>query len=248
MGSQNICYIKLANQTVRLNLLFSDTKEYFRSFFCEPSNSAMAVGITEEIFKQEVEKYECNHPDKYYEYYRLIIDINRVLFPTKRCIYHGTAFIWRGKAWILTAVSGTGKTTQYRLWNQLFGDEIEVINGDKPVLEFRDDKSVWVWPSPWNGKENYRGTKSAELAGIVILEQADENTIERVNARDSIISIFRQFLFLAETVDEIRAAEPMLDTLLCCIPVWKLRNLGDLASAKLTYDTLQRYLEVCKDE
>ena len=35
----------------------------------------------------------------------------------------------------------------------MFPDEITMISGDMPVLERREDGTVWAHPSPWNGKE-----------------------------------------------------------------------------------------------
>lgn len=104
---------------------------------------------------------------------------------------------------------------------------------------------MWVYPSPWNGKENLSGDKSGRLAGIIYLEQAEHNEIARMDIRSSMIPIYSQFLFYADYEEEIRAVGRMQNIILRNIPVWKLRNLGDRASAQLTREILLEYMKEC---
>ena len=38
-----------------------------------------------------------------------------------------------GQGIAFAAPSGTGKTTHIKLWQRLYGDRVEIINGDKPL-------------------------------------------------------------------------------------------------------------------
>ena len=86
-------------------------------------------------------------------------------------LMHGSCIAVDGAAYLFTAKSGTGKSTQYLNWRRLFPGEIRMISGDMPILEARGDGSVWVHPSSWNGKERLFGASAAPLGGIVFLEQ-----------------------------------------------------------------------------
>ena len=186
--------------------------------------------------------YPADMNEAVLEYNALCGPTADALLPFRRCLFHGAAFLWRGKAWIFTAPSGTGKTTQYVLWKMLYGGEISVLNGDKPVLESRDD-GLWVHPSPWVGKEGMGRTESAPLGGVIYLAQGQENTIRLMRPRESVVPIFAQFLFTAsgpEAVEQVcRLEEDMLRT----VPVWLLTNRGDEASARLTHDPISQWEE-----
>ena len=146
-----------------------------------------------------------------------------------------------GTTLLVTAPSGTGKSTHYCLWKLLCPDEIQIINGDKPIVYIENDE-VFVTTSPWTGKENMSQRLTAKLGGIIILEQSDSNEITRLTVHESAGKVFSQFLFDCNTEQEAktacRIAEKMLKT-----PVWLLKNRGDIESAKLCRKTLQTYLE-----
>lgn len=230
----------LAGECLDYALRYPETKKYFKNYICAgPSETAGdPLTVTEELWKRHENVAETSISRAYTEFYALLGITSRALLKHGKCLFHGVAFLWRGRAWIMTAPSGTGKTTQLRLWQKLFGEEIEVINGDKPVMECRGDESVWLYPSPWNGKENLSGTKSGRLAGIIYLEQADHNEISRMDLRSALLPIYRQFLYYGDYEEEIRQVGGMLDMVLRNIPVWKLSNLGNEASARLTHETL----------
>lgn len=226
-------------------LRYPETKKYFKNYICDepPETAGELLTVTDELWERHRNVAESSISEAYTEFYALLGITSRALLKHGKCLFHGVAFLWRGRAWIITAPSGTGKTTQLRMWQKLFGDEIELINGDKPVMECREDGSVWMYPSPWNGKENLSGSKSGKLAGIIYLEQADHNEFGRMDLRSSIFPIYRQFLYYGDYEKEIREVGHMLDVVLRKIPVWKLSNLGDESSAELTHNTLLHDLE-----
>ena len=56
-----------------------------------------------------------------------------------KAVIHASAIKWKGKALLFTADSGTGKSTQVKQWISLFKGEVEIINGDKPILQMEED-------------------------------------------------------------------------------------------------------------
>ena len=104
--------------------------------------------------------------------------------------FHGAAMRVGDKAYILTAPSGTGKTTHMRLWLDIF-DDVSVINGDKPIIRIEDGRT-YVYGAPWRGKENYGGNIRAELSAVVFLSRSEENRATAVNADDVSMQFFRQ--------------------------------------------------------
>ena len=191
--------------------------------------------------------YPENQEDTYVEYKSLIELTSRALLPYHCCLFHAVAFCWHGYAWLITGSSGTGKTTQYARWKITYRDDVQMICGDMPLLELRADGSIWVHPSPWNGKERLKGSVSAPLGGVVLLEQNKENTIERISVAESAVPLFLQLAIRPETEEQIRQMADLENHLLDRYPVWKLSNRGDAASAKMAAEAFLEHLD-CQHE
>ena len=146
-------------------------------------------------------------------------------------------------AWIITAPSGIGKTTQLKLWKSILKTDLKIINGDKPILECRNDGSIWIYSSPWRGKEKY-GIKDlcAPLGGIILLERGKENQIDRIALNEAVLPLFVEFVSYPENTNQIRHQGFILNQIVNSIPIWKLTNVGDEDSANLTISTIEDYL------
>ena len=46
-------------------------------------------------------------------------------------VFHAALISFDGQGVAFAAPSGTGKTTHIKLWQRLYGDRVEIINGDK---------------------------------------------------------------------------------------------------------------------
>ena len=179
--------------------------------------------------------------DPFLEYCLLIEAAADALLTRSRCFIHGTVFVWKEKAWILTARSGTGKTTQYRNLKELYGNEVFCLNGDKPGLEFREDGEIIVYDSPWRGKEN-EGTSGAAypLAGIILLQQQQFNEIQNPEMGEKVVFIYQRLFSTRQKRSTVHLLCRMEENLLKTVPVLLLRNRGDLESTRLLYKTIER--------
>ncbi len=105
---------------------------------------------------------------------------------------HASAVAYEGKAYLFSAPSGTGKSTHTGLWVKHFGeDKAYIINDDKPVIRIVDG-TVLVYGTPWSGKTNKNKNVGVPLQGICFLEQAAENSIDRMNVNDAVFRILNQ--------------------------------------------------------
>lgn len=231
----------LAGLLVDYHARDAQTARYFRAFAAQGRSQLPPVALTEEDLNQARQAYPPMSSPALVEFHALAPATADALLPHRRCVFHGTAFIWRGRAWIFTAPSGTGKTTQYILWKSLYGEQIQMLNGDKPILAWAEDGQLWVHPSPWTGKEGMGRGEAAPLGGVIYLAQGRENTIAPLAPAQAAAPLFCQFLFSAATAAAVEQACALEEQLLATVPVWLLVNRGDEASARLTHDTILQW-------
>lgn len=210
-----------------------ETSLYFGRFLSLSNVKSPDVEVSDDLMARARPLNPPGTKDSYVEYRCLIALVSRFLLRYDCCIFHCASFLWRGYVWLLTAPSGTGKTTQYMNWLHAHPGEITMLSGDMPVLELREDGSIWAHPTTWNGKENIGNRFSAPVAGVVYLEQGKENVLSSASASELVMPLFRQILGNPETEEQIRAMGRILDRMLRTLPVWKLVNLGDPASTEL---------------
>lgn len=238
---QRIYTVEYAGHELRYSFLNFGTQYNFRDYIRRADGEEFDIRITPELMEIGRAELPPDSPDAYVEYRIMISETARELLRWDCCIFHSVAFVYRGYAFLLTAPSGVGKTTQYFNWQRLHPGEIEIICGDMPVLERRDDGSVWVHSTSWCGKESIgRKGLCAELAGIVLLEQGAENRLSPLPPRDAIFPFFRQFMVLPETDEQIFALTRLMNTMLNKTPLWKLINIGDDESTELIRDAFNK--------
>ena len=208
---------------------------YFREFWGGLPGGEPPISVSMEEIQREKESMGS---ESFTEFNLLLGRFSARLLPHDRCAFHGVAVAVGNRAWLITAPSGTGKSTQFLLWKELLGDRVRLICGDKPILEFQPGGEILVHPSPWIGKERWGGGAPAKLAGIVYLEQGPHNTISPMPVSKAVVPLYTQFLYHPADEGELRRVSAMLQKLLEGVPVWKLVNLGDADSARLTHETL----------
>ena len=238
---QRIFQIEYAGNLVRYSFVFPGTRYCFRPLPRFAEGTDFHIRATREQIQHTRGLLPPDSSDSYAEYRTMIPLTSQELLRNGCCIFHAVSFLWRDYAWLLTAPSGTGKTTQYLNWQRLFPGEIQMICGDMPVLERRHDGSVWVWPSSWNGKEGLGNHNlSAPLAGIVLLEQGRENLLVPQSLGRAVIPCFQQFMVRPETEDQIGSLSVLIAQMLRAAPFWKFTNLGDDASTAMLREAFSR--------
>lgn len=109
-----------------------------------------------------------------------------------RFVMHGAAISFEDKAYIFTAASGTGKSTHIRFWRKAFGNPVGIINGDKPVIEIKDDGTSLVYGTPWAGKERWTRNVCFPLGGVCVLHRAEKNSIKKLSASEALLPVMHQ--------------------------------------------------------
>lgn len=241
---QRVFEVKYGPNKLRYSFLYLSTVFHFRNYIHLAEGEDYDIRIGPELMEIGRKQLEPGSTDSYVEYRIMISETARELLRFGACIFHSVAFVYRGRAWLLTAPSGVGKTTQFLNWQRQHPGEIEMICGDMPVLAPEEDERIHVYSTSWCGKENMGNKElTAPLAGIVLLEQGGENRISPLPPSDCVMPFFRQFVVLPETEEQCLALTGLMSKVLESVPVWKLVNLGDAASTEMLRDAFNTMMD-----
>lgn len=117
----------------------------------------------------------------------LYLALERPLLHYGRLILHASAVIYHERAYLFTAPSGGGKSTQAKIWEYVL--HAKVINGDKVVL-YDNGINLIAYGSPIAGSSGIYRNICAPVAAIVKLEKGDKNTITPLTMRDRYLLLY----------------------------------------------------------
>ncbi len=201
-------------------------KDYLAPEGTEP---IFTVCPTKEQIDAEGSLSEPRLPDAYLESvvaYRLIAE----RLPLHGAmVFHGAVVVLDGRAYAFTARSGVGKTTHLRLWLEAFGDRAYVLNGDKPVLLWKDGRA-YICATPWKGKENLGEGGILPLSGIGFLNRAKENSAHPIAAPDA-LSAFLMQVYMPKNGAALMETMSLCDKVLSSTPLISMHCNMDLSAA-----------------
>ena len=232
--------IKIADIVVRIDNRYDYVrllcKNYIISNDIKPE---LFIRVSEEDIQSEIKVAQIRVSPDYAEGVCVYRAICKQL-PTKFQSYlmHCAVIEYQGQGYAFAAKSGTGKSTHISLWQKKFGsDAVRIINGDKPILRFIDDR-LYAYGTPWCGKEGFNTNSSVPLKAICFLERATTNQIRQISAGDAVMRIFHQLLS-PDDMETVDALFPLLDRTLREIPCYVLGcNISEEA-AEIAYKGMQ---------
>lgn len=228
--------LELAGIPLAAGFQYEKTADYLGAYVKGPAPDGEALKVGD--WEWSIWPQTGKPSDAFAEYSLFVYAASTALLPHGRCGIHAAAFRWRDRAWLIAAEPGVGKSTQVKTLQGLHPGEFSVICGDKPILERREDGSILVHPSPWNGKENWHGALAAPLGGVILLSRGDENVIELLPAKKAALPLYFSLIHSGETEDLIRAAADMASAILTYAPAWQMTTHHVPDSTHLLYEAL----------
>ena len=221
----------------RYEYVVHQCKDYLLPTPLTESTADLTVAVSDRELAEEKEKNPPHVREDYMESICIYRAICRSIPPLGGMLLHGAVISDGTNGYAFTADSGVGKTTHVTLWQKAFGDEISIINGDKPIIRKRDGK-WYAYGTPWCGKEGWNSNTSVPLAGLCFLRRGETNTIKPYNAANAIVDIFPQLLIptdptgLTSTLDH-------LDGLLTDVPLYELHCTISEEAARVARKAMQ---------
>ncbi len=152
----------------KIDITISISEEYINSMLNRMAPDT-TIGVAEEFCYAE-------------NFCRSIIKYDAMLI-------HSSAVEYNGKAFLFSARSGVGKSTHTALWRKVFGNDVKMINDDKPVVRISNGKAV-AYGTPFDGGSGIANNISAPLGAVVFIERGEKNSIRKAETSEIIKNLY----------------------------------------------------------
>lgn len=213
--------VKLAGIPVCFENRYPDLEILCRGYETEEC-AVITLSVTQAEVEQERSGQIYEFADGYLETVCLYRKLALEILQHDVFLMHASIIEVDGAGYAFLAHSGTGKTTQMRLWLEHFGSRARVVNGDKPLIRMMLDGTFVAYGTPWCGKEGMGCNAAVPLKALFLLERATVPTCEPAEQEYSIDRLFHQLL-MPEKPEQMMQLLDMVDKLVETVPCYRLR-------------------------
>ena len=153
--------------------------------------------------------------------------------------FHGVLMEYEGNGIIISAASGTGKTTHARLWRDL--RRALIINGDRAVCA----KTAEGWTGyglPWSGTSGEQINRSVAIRALVVLRRGETNEAHRISALEAFHQVFAHVLYPSWDKALAEKMMDLLESFLRDVPIFLLSCRPDAESVDVLHAALAEVL------
>lgn len=153
-------------------------------------------------YGKDIENANVTYTPGYVKHAMLGLQHAMLVLQSIECVgLHGVTIICKDKVVILSAPSGTGKTTLAKLLRDYH--ETAVVNGDFAMLSVNDEYGLLFQPTPFCGTSEICHNLKLQVDQIVFLEQAEENCWRNLSCREALVRLLSN-VFIPEWDSDIR--------------------------------------------
>ncbi len=230
--------IKIAGLKISIENKYDFVKTVCKDYIVDCVDFDFSVSVFDDELEREREISGGQFSDGFIESVCIYRNIARVLPKYDAFVMHCAAIEYDGNAYCFAARSGVGKTTHIGLWKMVFGDSVEIINGDKPIFRFING-DIYVCGTPWGGKEGLHSNRRAPLGAICFIERAEHINIQPIDALSALNKILPQVFIPDDNESKIKTID-MVAKVLENTPIFNLQcNVSDEA-AQVALDTITK--------
>lgn len=237
--------IRIAGRTARVLSLFDSTRDYCKNYLTDDApDFSVAVTAEDLLLEQRLLDQEADEEglrrrvftEPFLERTAIQRKVAEHLLAYDVLLIHGSAVAVDGKGYLFTAKTGTGKSTHTRLWRQVFGNRAQMVNDDKPFLQFTED-GILLCGAPWSGKHGLDTNIAVPLQGICILERGAANAIAPVSAGQA-ADFLRHECQVPLDTRKAPLFEQLLPRLLTA-PLWRMQCTISAEAPIIAYEAMK---------
>ena len=223
---------RIADMDIAINARFEGSEEYLKDYAVDSDSYELYIEVSDEMLEYErslnTEIHGSPMADTLCEVVAALRVICDYIINKGGFFLHCSCLSIDGKAVVFTAPSGTGKSTHAALWRRYFGDRVEMINDDKPLVREKDGSFI-IYGTPWNGKHRIGNNISAPISAVFFLEQAPVNSVKKLSSFEALSRLLQQTVLPSDRGDTEKLLD-MLGRLIENTPMYRLGcNISDEA-------------------
>ncbi len=237
---------QFAGRNVEINAL-SDVVQRYCAAFCVEGKADFTVTITRSDLAYEREKEETvygsgddaqdHSPDERLELVAVYRKIAEKMPEYDTILFHCSAVAVDRLGYLFAAKSGTGKSTHTRLWRELLGDRVVMINDDKPLIRLTE-RGAFVYGTPWSGKHHLFNNIEAPIKGICFISRGEKNQIENITAEEAYPLMMQQTYLPADSFALMKTFQ-LIEKLADNTGLYSLSCNMDIEAAEVAYQAMK---------
>lgn len=203
----------------------------------EKKSTNFKINVSDNNIKKEIELNETLTVDLA-EYMIIGTNFYKGLLNYNGCMLHASAVVIDNEAYLFSANSGTGKSTHTSLWLKHLNEKKPyIINDDKPTIRIMED-GIYVYGTPFSGKNDISKNTRAKLKGICFIERSTKNSIKKIEPKEALPLFFEQTVKRLNKEQMLKLLD-IMDVILTKIPMYKMCCNVSEEAVKLSYETMK---------
>lgn len=182
-----------------------------------------------------------NHAQRLFGLNNAIMMAYAFCFATRgTLLVHASVIRKEGKGYLMTAPSGTGKSTHTRLWY----DHIpgcDLMNDDNPIVRLTAEGEAVVYGSPWSGKTPCYRNVQAPIGAFVRIRQYPRNEIHQLPAVEAFTTLLPAVSSMKWDRRIYMNVCATISALVGKVKVYNLQCLPNAEAARLCYETVSLF-------
>jgi len=225
--------VKMADLNIRIENRHAYTAHLCRNYITDAGEADFTVSASEaDILLEDAGRTMPDYAESLAIYRKIaenIIDYDGFLM-------HGVVIETMGRGIAFLARSGVGKSTHAALWQELLGEALTVINGDKPLIRFIGN-TPYAYGTPWAGKEGLETNARTPLSAVCFLSRGEENIVTPMRKEDVLLSLLPQ-IYLPKDGSKMERLLDMLARFIEEISFYTVRCNKNPEAAAVCYEAL----------
>lgn len=229
--------IKIADLVIEVKNKYDGVEAFCKNYLTDEQDIAFSVECTDEEIENEGKGLEGEFPKDALEGLAIYRKICTKIVEYDAFLMHSAVIEVDKDAYAFLAKSGTGKSTHIVLWRKALGEKVKIINGDKPIYRYIDG-DLYVYGTPWCGKEGWNRNARARLKALCYIERGEVNSIEKIAPTESAMRVMRQ-VFLPNDGEMVSKTLSLVDKMLSDKPSWVLKCNISSEAAEVAYNAMK---------
>lgn len=188
--------IRIADIVIEIDNRYSYSERYCKGWICG-GGPDIRVRVTPDELNEYISTCGYSVTEDVAERILMCRSVARELPRYGGFLLHGGVIEYEGHGIVFSARRGVGKTTHMRLWQDVFGDSVKIINGDKPVI-FREGGVSVAHGTPWCGKEGYGSHGCVAIDKLCFIERAQSPSVKKLSPNEGWERVKSQIIYPAD--------------------------------------------------